>query len=122
MMNLIYPVGYVITLGVSTNPGTLLGVGTWTAITGKVIVGIDSGTFDLLDEELGAETVDASHTHTVDKDGWGRSGAATSGTIASAYAEEAGDINTDLISDSGGSAALSTLQPSITKYIWQRTA
>ena len=34
IMELIYPIGYVITLGVSTNPATLFGVGTWTAIKG----------------------------------------------------------------------------------------
>jgi len=62
ILGLIYPVGMVITLGVSTNPATLLGIGTWTAIEGTVIVGLKStGTFDTLDETGGAET----HTLTV---------------------------------------------------------
>ncbi len=39
IMQAMMPVGFVVTLGVSTNPATLFGFGTWTAITGKVIVG-----------------------------------------------------------------------------------
>ena len=65
IMGLVYPVGVVVTLGVSTNPATLFGVGTWTAIAGKVIVGIDAGQteFDALDETGGAKT----HTLTTDE-------------------------------------------------------
>lgn len=58
LINIIYPVGIVITLGVATDPAELLGVGTWTAIAGRVIVGID-GTqteFDALDETGGSKT------------------------------------------------------------------
>src|SRR5574343_269391 len=65
MMNLIYPVGIVITLGVSTNPATLLGVGTWTAIAGKVIVGLNGADtdFDTLNETGGAKTINIEHNH-----------------------------------------------------------
>ena len=128
IMNLIYPVGYVITLGVSTNPGTLLGIGTWTAIEGRVIVGkAASGTFDTLDEELGAETVTltgaqsgvAAHTHTValsDSDGALRQeglGRTSTG---------AGTQTTSAATPANAAEAHSNLQPSITKYVWQRTA
>ena len=61
--NYIYPVGSIyFNMAVSTNPGTLLGFGTWLAYAeGKVLVGFQSsGTFDALDESLGAET--AAHT------------------------------------------------------------
>lgn len=71
--NLIYPVGIVVTLGVSTNPNTLFGVGTWTAIAGQVIVGkAAAGTFVTLNATGGAETHTLassempSHTHTQD--------------------------------------------------------
>lgn len=68
------PVGTIVVLGVSTNPNTLYGFGTWTAIAGKVLVGYDSGQteFDTLDETGGAKThtlITAempSHTHTQD--------------------------------------------------------
>ena len=57
--NYIYPVGSIyMNANVSTNPGTLLGFGTWTAYAaGRVPVGIaGSGTFDTLDKTGGAET------------------------------------------------------------------
>lgn len=59
------PVGTIVVLGVSTNPNTLYGFGTWTAIAGKVLVGLDSGQteFDTLDETGGHKKLQA-HTHT----------------------------------------------------------
>ena len=50
--NYIYPVGSIyFNMAVSTNPGTLLGFGTWAAYAeGRVLVGFQSsGTFDALD-------------------------------------------------------------------------
>jgi len=117
IMSLIYPIGYVITLGVSTNPGTLLGIGTWTAITGTVIVGkAAAGTFNTLDATGGAESVNLSHTHAT--------------TIIAGGTEEATAGNGILAdkgqhehsTDSKLSATQSLLQPYIVKYVWQRTA
>jgi hypothetical protein len=59
LQNYIYPVGSIyMNANVSTNPGTLLGFGTWAAYAaGRVPVGIaGSGTFDTLDKTGGAET------------------------------------------------------------------
>lgn len=73
-----YPVGAIFLAVVSTNPATLLGYGTWTAIgAGRVLVGLDSGDtdFDTVEETGGAKTKaisahagtavadHASHTH-----------------------------------------------------------
>jgi hypothetical protein len=80
-----FPVGAVFIAVVSTNPGTLLGYGTWSAFgAGKVLIGIDSGDtdFDTVEETGGAKTVasagtvaaptlsgstaaEAAHTHSV---------------------------------------------------------
>lgn len=71
-----FPVGSVFIAVVSTNPGTLLGYGTWTAFgAGRVLVGLDSGDtdFDTVEETGGAKTVaaagsnaaEAAHTHSV---------------------------------------------------------
>jgi hypothetical protein len=74
-----WPIGSVFISVVSTNPGTLLGFGTWSAFgAGRVLVGLDSGDgdFDAAEETGGAKTKaisahagtavadHASHTHT----------------------------------------------------------
>lgn len=54
-----FPVGAVFIAVVSTNPGTLLGYGTWSAFgAGKVLVGLDSvdTDFDTVEETGGAKT------------------------------------------------------------------
>lgn len=131
IMNLIYPIGYVITLGVSTNPGTLLGIGTWTAIEGKVIVGkASSGTFNTLDGTGGAETVTLTaaesglpaHTHTVtnqrNANGWS-SGNFFQGSNDSGPVQ---NLTVPANSSADASSAHNNLQPYIVKYVWQRTA
>jgi len=123
MMNLIYPVGIIVELGVSTNPATLFGVGTWTALEGTVVVGkAAAGTFGTLNATGGAETVDASHTHTLTT--------GTGSTNQGADDNSGGTDGTFSLSShthtattaSGGSATQSTLQPYIVKYVWQRSA
>jgi len=128
VLGLIYPIGFVITLGVSTNPATLLGIGTWTAITGKVIVGkAASGTFNTLDATGGAET--DSHTHTIPASNTytrANSGATSAGNnrlglkYRAGVAAETNDyINSDITTEADATAIL---QPYIVKYVWQRTA
>ena len=133
ILGLIYPVGMVITLGVSTNPATLLGIGTWTAVTGKVIVGkAGSGTFNTLDATGGAEThthADGSYAVNI---GITTSGANStnqklsnvcgSGTPVVALNGHTHTVDPASTDVSGTSAAGSSLQPYICKYIWQRTS
>jgi hypothetical protein len=60
-----WPVGAVFISVVSTNPATLLGFGTWSAIAaGRTLVGLDSGDtdFDVVEETGGAKTVQPSGT------------------------------------------------------------
>lgn len=67
-----YPVGSIFLSVVATDPATLLGYGTWSAIgAGRMLVGLDSGDadFDTLQETGGAKTVTLTeaqipaHTH-----------------------------------------------------------
>ena len=65
----IYPVGSIyINAGVTTNPATLLGFGTWTAFgAGRVMVGLNASdsAFDTLQETGGSkDAIVVSHTHT----------------------------------------------------------
>ena len=125
----VYPVGSIyINAGVATNPGTLLGFGTWSAFgSGRVIVGVDSTDtdFDAVRETGGAKTDShvltiaeiPAHTHNVtmstnDTDNDNLSEGNTSGT------------STHPTSSTGGGAAHShdIVQPYITAYLWRRTA
>lgn len=72
-MGAVWPIGSVYLGVVSTNPGTLLGFGTWSAIAGgKMLVGQTSGDadFDTAEETGGAKTATLTttelpaHTHT----------------------------------------------------------
>ena len=126
--NLVYPVGSIYTnMAVATNPATLLGVGTWVAYAeGKVLVGkAGSGTFDTLDESLGAETHTLSvselpsHTHTIGGNVPGVPG----GSVQQVGTPGSGSPSNILTSDAtGGGGAHSNLQPSVTVYMWKRTA
>jgi hypothetical protein len=134
--NLVYPVGSIyFNMAVATNPATLLGMGTWAAYgEGRVLVGYQSsGTFDALDESLGAETASTgshtlatsempSHTH-----GEIPNSAAPFGPY---HTTTRADGNQGAWKESGATggggahthSSGSTLQPSVTVYIWKRTA
>jgi hypothetical protein len=67
----LYPVGSIyINAGVTTNPATLLGFGTWTAFgAGRVMIGLNGSDtlFDTLEETGGSKDATiVSHTHTAD--------------------------------------------------------
>jgi microcystin-dependent protein len=122
LYSLLMPVGTIYTSGVSTNPATLFGFGTWTAIAGRVIVGIDATQteFDTAGETGGAKT----HALTSGENG------PHSHPIATATAVNAGgDVGDrkwpssgDNTGSSGSGTPHNNLQPYIVKYIWERTA
>jgi len=136
VLGLIYPVGIVITLGVATNPATLLGIGTWTAITGKVIVGkAAAGTFNTLDATGGAETHTlttaelASHSHKTDGSDGGNKMIVRQGFDSHVDYASGSASNNDLAyidgsktGTAGSGTAHNNLQPYICKYVWQRTS
>ncbi len=123
------PVGTVVTLGVSTNPATLYGFGTWTRIQGRVVVGVSDSDSDFdLNDTGGAKTHTLttsempSHTHRF-KTG-GSSIASTNDGIAIMGAtvfQGYGNPGT-IIEATGGGGAHNNMQPFIAKYVWERTA
>ena len=142
---LLYPVGSIYTnASVSTNPGTLLGFGTWTAFgAGRVMVGFDSGNalFDTAEETGGsADAITVSHTHTGNTDGGGAHshtvGIPYDGASAGWPDGTAGDITSQTNTTStasnhvhsfttgstGSSGTNANYQPFITVYMWKRTA
>lgn len=143
----LYPVGSIyINAGVSTNPATLLGFGTWTAFgAGRVMVGLNGGDalFDTLEETGGskdavvvshnhsASVSDPGHFHSTTLDNTtGASGTPGAKWSALTSATQTSTANTDSkttgisvgISSTGSSGTNANLQPYITVAMWKRTA
>lgn len=141
----LYPVGSIyINAGVTTNPATLLGFGTWTAFgAGRVMVGLNASDalFDALEETGGskdATLVSHNHTATVTDPGHSHKMARTGNDVGSDSLTKLG-LSTSFVTDdniiqastTGISVAISTqgssstnanLQPYITVAMWKRTA
>lgn len=152
IVNTVYPVGSVYMATVSTNPGTLFGVGTWAAIEGRFLIGADgtytagstggAPTATLTTTELPAHThsfsattgSDGIHDHQIGVDSIAGTG---SGEFAvNGPADSAGEAGTGTIFDSGShthsvsgttgsngsGTAFSILPPYLSVYMWRRTA
>jgi|APGre2960657404_1045060.scaffolds.fasta_scaffold03411_4 hypothetical protein len=137
----LYPVGSIyINASVATNPGTLLGFGTWTAFgAGRVMVGFNAGNalFDTAEETGGsADASVVSHTHTATVTDPGHvhgigGSVAVPTNAAQAYfpgsgatPQSASAVTGISVSNSteGSSGTNANYQPYITVYMWKRTA
>lgn len=146
-----YPVGSIyINSSVSTNPGTLLGFGTWTAFgAGRVLVGYNASNslFDTAEETGGsADAIAVSHTHTfsgttgsgggshshsISPAAWTTGGGAVDGGAYSfgGTVSSTGSTNIDhthsfsgTTDSSGSSGTNANYQPYITVYMWKRVS
>jgi hypothetical protein len=148
----LYPVGSIyINATNSTNPGTLLGFGTWVAFgAGRVPVGFDSSDalFDSAEETGGSkDAITVSHTHTFsattstvgDHQHVGPTSGGNSGPyevpphgvqdydydwVYGAPTSPAGSHNhtvSGTTASTGSSGTNANLQPYITVYMWKRT-
>jgi len=141
----VFPVGAIYTsYSVSTDPATVLGFGTWSAIEGKVLAGYQSG-----DSDFGTaggtggskDAVVVSHTHTMDSQGshqhttgTGRSASTAGSTVSYFSGLQGGASGTALSttdaqgshqhtnSTEGVSGTGKNLQPYVTVHMWRRTA
>lgn len=143
----LYPVGSIYTNATSsTNPGTLLGFGTWTAFgAGRFMVGLDGSdaSFDTAEETGGSkDAIVVSHTHTASVTDSGHShgtGVAGnnfltvsggglqigSGVAGRTDAATTGSATTGISvsnSTTGSSGTNANLPPYIVVYMWKRTA
>ena len=123
-----WPIGAVFISVVSTDPATLLGFGTWSAIAaGKVLVGLDSGDtdFDTAEETGGAKTVQSSAQafagNTTNTDAAGV-GATARGSTASTLTLKAHVHPFTPTGTNTPGAATSVVQPYFVVYMWKRTA
>jgi hypothetical protein len=128
----VYPVGSIyINATNSTNPGTLLGFGTWVAFgAGRVPVGIDSSDtdFDTAEETGGAKTVSLStsqlpsHTHSISYTESGEGGANINATFFAGIENNTGGALSHTTGSTGSGSAHNNVQPYIVVYMWKRTA
>lgn len=153
LSTIIYPVGsYYISDSVATNPNTLLGFGTWTAVTARVLIGADGGTFTaagtggaqthtLATGDLPAHSHAAgslvtdsqgNHNHPVYRDLDGSSGSArwtfhTSGGVGGGNTAT-GDAGTHShnvtgsTANTGSGSAVNHMNPWRAVNMWRRTA
>lgn len=147
-MQALYPVGTIYSnISDSTNPGTLFGFGTWVAIAGRVVVGLDASVsaFDTAGETGGSkDAIVVSHTHDVTDPGhyhnigFEDSGGSAFGTEAvsgsyrqagygnaavTSYGAKTNTKTTGITVDTTGSSGTdANLQPYVVAYVWKRTA
>jgi hypothetical protein len=146
VLNLAYPVGSIyINAGVTTNPATLLGFGTWTAFgAGRVMVGLNGSDtlFDALEETGGSkDAITVAHTHTATVTDPGHAhveqyngGLAGGGDGISSSSVSVGPTGSSVSTQTattgisvsnastGSSGTNANLQPYITVAMWKRTA
>lgn len=141
----LHPVGSIyINATNSTNPGTLLGFGTWTAFgAGRVPVGFNASNtlFDTAEETGGsADAIVVSHTHTATTtitdpghfhttsfnqtgdDGGIPGGGNGNPSTVNTDTKTTGITAATTVASSGSSGTNANYQPYIVVYMWKRTA
>jgi hypothetical protein len=132
-----WPIGSVFLSVVSTNPATLLGFGTWSAIAaGRTLVGLNSSDtdFDVVEETGGAKTVQPSGTvsqptftgtanQATNQANIGATGRSTTTSTCTIITHTHTITATGVVSQpTFTGVASSVVQPYYVVYMWKRTA
>lgn len=128
----IYPIGSMyVNFTDDTNPATLLGFGTWTAVAGRVVAGYD-GTqteFNAAEKTGGAKSNTHNHYMLSSNDGntvyvTSSSSAPRSRVVSKnrRVASSSGSGTGNTREDSTYNETIATLPPYIVGYIWKRTS
>ena len=128
LIDIVYPIGFIITTFTNTNPSTLLANTTWVRFgEGKCVVGVSDTDVDFAEGATGGvkevvltEAQMPSHTHTyidtIRQVGFsvgGQGAYHASGSFAS---------NTRITNPTGSTQAHPNMPPYISCYMWRRTA
>ena len=122
ILDAMYPIGTIYQSTKSTNPSTFLG-GTWTALTGRVLVG--AGT----DFAAGTTGGEATHTLTIDEmpshnhmDYVGYAGSGTNKVVTFVTNSSVAYWDVGYSQSKGGNAPHNNMPPYRSVYMWERTA
>lgn len=129
VIDVIYPVGSIYISTVSTNPGTLFGVGTWAAYAaGRTLIGVGTSDQAFAAAATGGESTHLltaaesglpAHTHGIPiNNGSIASLALVRGADNANYTTKQTDANTA----ASAASAHNNLPPYVVTYMWQRTA
>ena len=135
LINIVYPIGFIITTFTNTNPSTQLANTTWVRFgEGKCVVGVDDTDADFASGTTGGEKTNTlaiqnipSHTHTYSdyiRDatyGAQQTGASNYavGGVQLFQTTNTGSAGGD---GNGDTTPINNLQPYISCYMWRRTA
>ena len=136
LIDIVYPIGFIITTFTYTNPSTLLANTTWVRFgEGKCVVGVSDTDADFATGATGGEKTNTlaiqnipSHTHTYsDYIRDASYGAQQAGASSYAVADAAQLFQTTNTGSAGGdgngeTTPINNLQPYISCYMWRRTA
>ena len=144
--SIFYPVGSIYSSTSSTNPGTSMGFGTWTAFgAGRVMIGAGTGggaTYTAGSTGGSKDAVTVSHTHTATSTvtdpghshtiNYGTANLGGGGSPSVQIMPRPDQVNTNTvttgvtvatsISSTGSSGTDANLQPYVVVYMWERTA
>jgi hypothetical protein len=140
-LQILHPIGSIYTATVSTNPGTLLGFGTWATFgSGRMLISQDAtytagstggfATTTLITANLpshshtftGNALPSHSHSYTTPVGGFTLSGSGGTGSDPGTTGGASGGTPTGTIGNTGSGTAVTTISPYIAVYMWQRTA